>query len=77
MGIQKRKIGESFFGKKHRKIAHGQKFAPKIFPAYEKFIIEVKQNSYIGIEDLVNISCIPMFREYFLVGEDPKDFICY
>jgi len=25
-------IGESFFGKKHGKLAHGQNLAPKIFP---------------------------------------------
>jgi hypothetical protein len=30
--LQKRKIGESFFGKKHPKIAHAKNFAPKIVP---------------------------------------------
>ena len=34
-GLQKMQNGESFFGEKHGKIAHGINFAPKIIPAWE------------------------------------------
>jgi hypothetical protein len=29
--LEKMEIGESFFGKKHGKLAHGKNLAPKIF----------------------------------------------
>ena len=33
-GLQKMQNGESFFGEKPLKIAHGINFAPKIIPGY-------------------------------------------
>ena len=34
-GIHKMQNGESFFGEKHGKIAHGLNFTPKIIPGFK------------------------------------------
>jgi hypothetical protein len=56
MGLQKRKIGESFFGKNHWKIAHGRNFAPKIFPWREpllKSIVVIKRSRWLNTYRLI------------------------
>ena len=39
IGLQKKQNGESFFGEKHEKIAHGLNFAPKFILSLHIFIM--------------------------------------
>ena len=63
MGLQKRQIGESFFGKKHRKIAHGQNFAHKIIIVA---MMDEGPKSKFPIKSRKNLNKFDFYFSYFV-----------
>lgn len=58
--LQRMEIDESFFGKKHGKLAHGQKISPKIFLVHKSvrsinFILDSKLKPWLQGENKSNI----------------------
>ena len=76
MGLQKRKIRESFFGKKHKKIVHGRNFMRKIFlarkPHWKPHHVEPTLSQLCMSRTIqVNVSII-VSRIYHFLGIGPK-----